>query len=364
MGGLFVPKAVGKGVVARVAAELSRRHVSTLVMHLADPIVKPRVRLFTQYDGRWGSFYLRGPGQRNTFDEAGDKGAAGNPAVPQVAKSVANDGWKDNGCYPTCIAMVVRWWAEDHAETKGLLQYPFAGAKEALDPIEVCRRLYGRPYVPCVQAVVPEGLQGNRKVRGFNDYTREWNVNQVAILNGFCAITRAPRAFEGGRGSAEQAMVEKSPELGGVSKRYYLLHKRMATAWQERPGKFVVMDHEQRRAALKSALQYGPAVVCLQFPGHFVVVDGYRGHTISICDPGAVLTNPNDWDTLPSRRTGDLPAGAAAEAGYVAIDDQKAYQAHGEKFNDKWLMQITSIDQFYAGEDDVHAEWSNLEVTT
>jgi hypothetical protein len=327
-----------RAVVARVSSELAHQYVNTLLMVPPDPVVQPRVRLFSQFDPRWGSWYVRAPGQRNTFQPGMDAAASNNPDVPQTAMN-SNDNWKDNGCFPTCLAMIVRWWAEDHPEFRGKLQFPFPKSAEKLEPVEMCRRLFGRPYAPCVNMAVPDASRPDRAKRGFNDPTREWVMNQDALLAGFRQITREARTYERLPGLSET-----------VIQRLCLLHQRTNIS---------KLDHDGRRAALKAALQYGPAIVNLMHPGHFVVVDAHRGHDISVCDPGNVLVNRGDWATPPDRRSADqLPAGENAGGGYVQVNDQREFKTPSGSFGGPWLMQIASIDRFYSAEGDVHPEWS------
>jgi len=356
LGNLFDPPRPNNALIARVAHDLSQYH-NMVVMHPPDPIVKPRVRLFSQWAPapQWGPWYVRAPGQRNSFNEQADKTAGDNPVVPQTALN-GNDNWKDNGCFPTCVAMIVRWWAEDNPETKGKLKFPFPGRKNELDPVEMCRRLFGKPYAPCVQIQVAAEDQDKRKASGFNDPTHEWVMNQDAILRGFRSIVR-PDFFVG--------FVPPAPENQTTPPQtYYMQHERLSTSLSF-PGTLfpVPMTLEQRRTMLKWALQFGPAVVALQYPGHFVVVDGHRGHEISICDPGNIMVNPGDWATAPTKRQGDLPPGENPSGGYVQVDDQVNFKTANGKFDNPWLMQITSIDRFYHSKFDDHPEWSNLQET-
>ena len=172
-------------------------------------------------------------------------------------------------------------------------------------------------------------------------------MNQAALLAGFESITREARPFEG------------LSRLPGTQ-RFYLRHKRFNISQ--------IAKVEDRRTTLKSALQYGPAIMCMQYPGHCVVIDAYRGHEISVCDPGAVLVNGGDWKTPPDSRPADqLPGGTTDSADsrrrYVQVNDEKKFKTASGKFDDLWLKQITSLDQFYTSDNDVHPEWSNLEVT-
>jgi hypothetical protein len=321
VGELFTAAGARNAAIARAAAELAATQYNTLVMHPPDPIVKPRVRLFSQWEGPWAACYVRKPGQRNSPSPDDDK-IGDNPATPQKAPD-GKDNWKNNGCFPTCVSMIVRWWAEDNPETKDKLTFPFTGSGAALDPVETCRRLFGIPYAPCMKPA------------------QEWLINQDAILNGFGSIKRPARPSEGLQGLAPYQV-------------FPLRWKRIALAG----------DLEERRSALKSALQYGPAIVRLQYPAHLVVVDAHRGNEISICDPGAILVNPREWKTGPASRSGaDLPAGAAPHKGYVQVNDKKVFETADGGFKEPWLMQILSIIQFYMSDADIHPEWSNLQET-
>src|SRR5215813_4519591 len=58
-------------------------------------LVEPLVRLVAQYDDRWHNKILH-----------------------------SSTTWRQSGCHPACIAMVLQWIAEDYAPTKGQFQFP------------------------------------------------------------------------------------------------------------------------------------------------------------------------------------------------------------------------------------------------
>jgi hypothetical protein len=66
-------------------------------------------------------------------DSAGTpSGAFMRPASQRnsVGATTPNDNWAVNGCYPSCLAIIVRWWAEeDNPETQDHLRFPFATAQ-------------------------------------------------------------------------------------------------------------------------------------------------------------------------------------------------------------------------------------------
>ena len=99
-----------------------------------EPLIQPMVRLLGQFTPPWGPTFMRSAGQRN------------NPNGPDE-----KDNWTSNGCRPTCIAMIVRWWAEDNPDTANNLQFAFAAQNAAINPLELCQRIFGNRYVPSIK---------------------------------------------------------------------------------------------------------------------------------------------------------------------------------------------------------------------
>jgi len=98
-----------------------------------EPMVDPPVRLFCQYDPRWGTKYLK-----------------------KQPKGKENEAytWTKSGCHPTGLAMILRWWTEDNPKTAGKLKFPHTEKPDKIaTPIQVNQWLWNKVYVPCDKTI-------------------------------------------------------------------------------------------------------------------------------------------------------------------------------------------------------------------
>jgi hypothetical protein len=276
-----------------------------------EPLVQPMVRLMQQWAAPWGGAFMRPEGQRNI-----------------AGRVTGNDSWAGNGCYPTCVAMILRWWTVENPETAGLLDYPFPGG-EPQDPPTACRRLFDSPFVPSRAQAVPAEKQDRLRQLGYDDPTVDRIVDGDAMQNAVRAVRR-------------------NDIPGPVAFPITFLRVQMP------------VDLGLRQLTLKFWLQFGPVIALLPNPGHFVVVDGYRAGTIYICDPGNVLVNLRYCRTPPRLRgESERPAGEPQSGGYVAIDDAQPFQmATGAAA--PWPMLVSSLDVAFLDPLNVHPQWSDL----
>jgi hypothetical protein len=280
-----------------------------------EPLVQPMVRLLAQWVAPWGTSFMRPPGQRNI-----------------AASATSADNWAANGCYPTSVAMVARWWAEDNPETSGLLGFPFPQSQDTMDPPELCGRLFGNPFVPASANPVPPEKQQASPFSSYDDPSTDFVVNGGALQN---AVRSIQRTDIPGPVTVPLAFL-RAQCTGNLS---------------------------LRQLTLKFWLQFGPVIALMQRPGHFVVIDGYRDDTIYICDPGNILVNPKIWSTQPQLRSGSaLPPGESGNAGYVSVDDTQNFQTANGAFNAPWLMQIGSFDVAFIDPLNTHPAWSDLSI--
>jgi hypothetical protein len=280
-----------------------------------EPLVQPMVRLLAQWVAPWGTTFMRREGQRNT-----------------AARPTSNDNWAANGCYPTCIAMILRWWAEDNPETAGLLGFPLGSTQNTIDPPEMCRRFFSTPFVPSVATAVPPEKQRSAPFNTYDNPAVDFVVDGGALQDSVRTVQRTDFP-----GPLLQIMTFLRVQCTG--------------------------DLTLRKLILQFWLQFGPVIALMQKPGHFVVIDGFRNNTIFICDPGNILVNPKFWSTKPQLRSGSaLPPGEREHPGYVSVDATQNFQTANGAFNAPWLLQIGSLDVAFMDPLNIHPAWSDLSV--
>lgn len=222
--------------------------VNTLTVS-PQPIVQPKVRGWSQAQQPWGNAILRPPNHR------------GNPS---------GDLWRQAGCHPTCLAIVLRWWAEVNPETKGRLVFPFVGTDgkpglhevtpaprrmpgepDGLTPPELCRKLFGMEFA------LMRGVD--------NDLVNQRLAMQGVVLNGPLPGT------------------EHLAQIGMFGHLLSFVRTPPLLLFESDLGS---RDVPNRKRALKFLLQWGPLIVGLKNPSHFVVVSGFRGERLTVVDPG------------------------------------------------------------------------------
>ncbi|MEW5977110.1 MAG: hypothetical protein AB1898_15015 [Acidobacteriota bacterium] len=340
--------------------------VNRLVTHIPNPMVRPFVRILQQWVAPWGPTFMRPEGQRNIS-----------------SRVTGEDSWAGNGCWPTCQAMVLRWWDEDNPDTKGKLNWPGSVTQKSLDPPELCRRLFkgNKGFVPCAKSSAPAGPRAEdlnssdetirmkaeraakareefiekRRKKGYDDPTSEFVVSdslRFAIRN-----------------------VTRSDVNGTDNKPLPLDHGRIQLGPPPAPGTpedLKKLEVLRRAAEIKFFLHWGPVIALINIPGHWVVIDGYRGHTIYVCDPGNIMVNSSHWKTHPRRRVAPTerpeplppfaaksPGQPAPDDGYFALNDLDKFESADGKFNDFWLLQVSCIDVTRSELLDFHSEWSD-----
>ena len=146
--------------------------------------------------------------------------------------------WQSSGCHPSSIYTILRWHAED-SPNRGSFTFPFKEGSE-----------------------IPADHYPRRGAEGF------WPDKAGAV------------AAHGNLVAHEELMAKACEALGMDKKECVLPHVSMAS--------------------LKAALANGPLAICMQHPGHFLVLQGIDGSgRLLICDPGAVLGNDSGKHFAP-----------------------------------------------------------------
>ena len=183
---------------------------------MSDVFCDPPVRNLPQWDARWGAQILHD-----------------------------DTTWRASGCHPSSVAMVLRWFAEDNAATRGTFQFPTkAGSRIAAD--HYAQRMC-EAFWPALGGKV--NATGN-------------NVDHTGLMN-------------------------KAAAALGIDASSVLLS-----------------THGDKLQTIQAALAHGPIVVNMTHPGHFVVIAGYRNGKLVISDPGNELHNA--WAAEPAGDLGRL----------------------------------------------------------
>jgi hypothetical protein len=268
-----------------------------------NPVVRPRVRNIRQYDAPWGPQSVRRDKQRNI---------TGNPVTSE-------DSWLGNGCFPTAMTIVMNWWANYHSPTKGAVTFPKGTAPaDGADftPTQFCKMTGGDEYADCDSSKISDA---DYQKRGFNNPDHvEYKVNAANVIAGI-ANTYAP----GGPESVKMQRV------------------RFA----------LPSSADDKTSLIKQYLHYGPVMVMISYPGHWVVIDAYVDNNIYICDPGAVMS-PDPKARYYSKGgtpvpTGDLPSGASDHQAYYIIDATATMVSKKGKSLGKWLDLLRTMDVIY-----------------
>jgi hypothetical protein len=320
------------------------------VSQTLDPIIDPPVRILFQWNGAWALQPLRPKNMRNgCFSPLETKRSTGDP-----------NNWADNGCYPVSFTMAVRWWSEDFPTTKGNVSFPttYPSTQATLDPLELCRRFTGDVYFPCgldskhpLAPRCPQPLPSNTQPRGANATTLPATCNTLFSLqnaDGTCGgcgtdLSQLDAASNTRAGYNTYAVGEVAP----FAKQLSFEGNNMTYERWRCSG----MSGNDKAAKLKAWLAFGPIMVLMIPPGHWVLVTGYRNGTIYMCDPGAVICG-SKWLKQANQRVAD--GADTGGQGYVsvadtwltivqAMDKVTFPTATGEGENASWFQPIAGI---------------------
>jgi hypothetical protein len=232
------------------------------------------------------------------------------------------------------MTIVMNWWANYHGPTKGQLTFPHrlappptpsTTAVSGFTPPQLCQMTGRDAYADCSSNPISDE---DYTKRGFNNKAHvEYKVAATNVINGIMATT-APA------GGATPNMARVRFDLKGSA--------------------------DDKTALIKQYLHFGPVMVMISYPGHWVVIDAYVDTHIYICDPGAVMAPGGRYYTkggtpVPSS---DLPSGVPAGQAYYIIDatavlTKKKNKKTGEIFPaGKWLDLLRTMDVIYVPDPD------------
>jgi hypothetical protein len=300
-----------------------------------EPIVDPPVRLFCQYGGTWGTQPLRPPAMRNGKYAPKDV-APKKPGDPPRKRGDPNS-WADNGCYPVCLAMLLRWFTEDYPPTISHVQFPTSkkpGAPAAFDPVEMCLRFNGTQFFDCVLGI-PMVARCPTCNAAFSD----------KLDTGLC----------GGNCGTDLSTLDPTTNIVAAWNTYNIDGSKVQTYGTQMTMDGTNMTYTRFRCSdstdaiktmtLKSWLDTGPIIVNMTNPGHFILVTGYRDGTIYACDPGMIVSGTGWLGDMGQRRP--TKAGCTAsfggdsdKRGYVTIPDTKV-----NKDGKTWLSTVIVMDK-------------------
>ncbi len=320
------PSPKAEATVAKATPKITT--VNTIGGRKREPMVYPRVRLLKQWDSRWNEGKKKLPGLlwKPPWTNTGEK----------KFRPYAN--WQNSGCCPTSLAMVLRWWAEDNPATQGKISFPFGPhptglySSPPMNPVDINHRLRGSLYLP----TAAKGTS-SKIVKGYTVIA--YGINYDATVKAAEKVT-----FELKDGTKKKMTVKYMPT--GLGSKYT----------------------EQKKEILRKGLTYGPMLANMTYPGHFVVVQGYRGGKIYVCDPGNDLHYK--WGS-PVESTKEMPSNDALRTGgdhtqspgraYNAIPDSVKFTPKVETDPPKnaltWLESVIGLAYFYFDENDTHPEW-------
>ncbi|HMJ55489.1 MAG TPA: hypothetical protein VK540_25620 [Polyangiaceae bacterium] len=236
-----------------------------------EPIVTPKPVLFMQFDPKWQKVLLR-PTMIVENGAARDRTAEEQLQVSAEASN--GDRWGASGCHPTSLAMVVEWLRR-HPKLGADLKLPFPpDAEEAgrADPRFIWKWLRdsrATPDDPYTATSHPAWTPHHRA----NAKDTQWSVNHAEV-------TAAPKSIK--RNGVAMAVHTKSWKRRGANE---------AADLQLRA--------DRKKTLKQMLLKCGPLPINMTYPGHYVLLYGYRGNHLYILDPGKVIekwamTHP-DW---------------------------------------------------------------------
>jgi hypothetical protein len=211
--------------------------------------------------------------------------------------------------------------------------YPAVQAQ--LDPLEMCQRFTGTSYFPCQASEslaprCPTPLPTNTQPKGSLASTLP------AMCNTLFSKANPDQTCGGGCGTDLSQLDPNQNKRAGHST--YIVGP-IAPFAQNLTYESINMTYERwqcsgqsgdvKAAKLKSWLECGPIMTCINPPGHWVLVTGYRDGTIYICDPGAVICGTK-WLTQGHARIAD--DADPGHQGYITVSDG-------------WLSIVTTMDK-------------------
>ena len=319
----------GAAAVARNASD-----TNTVVPQSDGPIITPPVRVLFQYDGRWAYNNLRPPNTQNGCYSPSEKSQRGEGDP---------NSWKDNGCYPTCFTMVMRWWCEDYPPTKGAVDVPnkYATYPATLDPVAMCQIFSGTPYFHCaLNAKNPLALRCQTAMAS-NTQPDNGKAGPTTGSPPKCntLFSLSPPSPDGSQpctggcgadftkssSSASVAAGHNTYSVGEISPYAKQLgfqgNKMSFERWP-----CLKTSGDDKAAKLKAWLLCGPVLANMTNPGHWVVVTGYRDNIIHLSDPGWIIAKKKKY--FKGGTTGD---GDTTGVGYVTVDEA-------------WLAFVINLD--------------------
>jgi len=306
-----------------VSVARSKASTNTVGASDPEPIIYPLLTIWKGHaGGPWTGYFMREPNKRN---------------VP--TNVTGKDNWAQNGCHPLCLAMILDWWQYKNADTNKSLAFSYpndpAGPENplkksfeppigldpaepagAINPLFMCRRLFNMPYVPSVKR-------------------SEFEVDHASIQNSV--------------GPTIPDIDDPTSYLNGVTFMYNGRKVQMQSATYLNNGAGYL------KAAIKYFLQFGPLMLLLPRPGHYVVAAGFRGNMMYICDSGDVIRNPAYW--------GKSPGVTPLRCGMVRVDVSSANFQFGDDVVDQNFLDpanISAIQIYNFAYDKVpNTDWSD-----
>lgn len=347
---------------------------NALGLKTAQPIVQPPVKIWKGHQTTWGQlggpgYFMRPPGSRGPS---------------KILNS--DDNWDANGCHPTCLAMILDWWQFKNEAAHKSLTFPFptdpigpynipqyeappapttaaptALEPEGINPLVMCRRLFGQPYVPAVPKPVKQGY---------------FDVDHLTLQ-----YSVVPSTVTTSRNSGNAGV---TCTLNG-------------TVWPMQTVTYGSWSGpDNLKAALRFLLELGPVMIQLFRPAHFVVVRGFRNNVMYICDPGNIIDAIDgkvpglyhEWIGLGSSKNQNgekevtVKCDASSTYDYVLKTFTKTdYDADTAKLtaqypngvatpapgdhvqfilkSQSWLSNIRTVEGYYFDDNAVHPEWSD-----
>ena len=232
-----------------------------------EPIIQPQPTTWKGINPIWNVYFMREGGKRNK------------------STLTSLDNWQQNGCHPLCLATILDWWQYKNPDTQQNLEFPYPddpddadssptrppepppGAApnedslgDAVNPLFMCRRLFNKPFVPSL------GQSGG-------------TVDHIGLQNSVAGTDRKGSPLIDSDGNS----------VSGVTWTYKGQELTMQTATYTSDGP------TNLALAIKYFLQFGPLMLLLSKPGHYVVAAGFRNNKMYICDSGDVIKNKKYW---------------------------------------------------------------------
>ena len=251
-----------------------------------EPIVTPKPVLFKQFDPALGKTLLR---PSMVIDNGAPRDRTAEEQLQLAPEKANGDRWGASGCHPTSVAMIVEWFRR-HPTLGTDLKLPFPPDEKDVPksgPAYVWKWICdpsGTPGAEYTASAHPPWTPHHRENSGDN----AWSVKHGDV------------------GAAPTKITRKGVKLSLSTK-----------AWTKRSadGAADLKARADRKKTLKQMLhKCGPLAINMTYPGHYVLLYGYRGDYLYILDPGAVIAKwaqlhpdwPVDVTETKDKKTGKV----------------------------------------------------------